>query len=64
MDLEQIMELADRLVVMADGKVISRINANEATKDEILSLLILGGAAPEDRPKAEAARSTEMKGDK
>jgi D-xylose transport system ATP-binding protein len=46
-DIDQIMELADRLVVMADGKVISRVDAGEASKDEILSLVILGEAAPD-----------------
>jgi D-xylose transport system ATP-binding protein len=55
-DIDQIMELADRLVVMADGKVISRVNAGEASKDEILSLIILGeSAAPDKLLQAEAA---------
>jgi D-xylose transport system ATP-binding protein len=54
-DIEQIMELADRLVVMTDGKVISRVDAGEASKDEILSLVILGESAPEKLLQAEAA---------
>jgi D-xylose transport system ATP-binding protein len=43
-DIHDVFELADKLVVMADGKVVGRLNTSEATKDQVLSLIIMGGA--------------------
>ena len=31
------------MVVKADGKVVGRLNTIEATKDQVLSLIIMGG---------------------
>jgi D-xylose transport system ATP-binding protein len=50
-DIHEVFELADRLVVMADGKVVGRLNTHEATKEQVLSMIILGGAAAD--PEAE-----------
>jgi D-xylose transport system ATP-binding protein len=44
-DIHDVFELADKLVVMADGKVVGRLNTHEATKDQVLSLIIMGGSA-------------------
>jgi D-xylose transport system ATP-binding protein len=43
-DIHEVFDLADRLVVMADGKVVGRLNTHEATKQQVLSMIILGGA--------------------
>jgi D-xylose transport system ATP-binding protein len=50
-DIHDVFELADKLVVMADGKVVGRLNTHEATKDQVLSLIILGGAAEQNLAK-------------
>lgn len=44
-DINDVFDLADKLVVMSDGKVVGRLNTHEATKEQVLSLIILGGAA-------------------
>jgi D-xylose transport system ATP-binding protein len=43
-DIHEVFELADRLVVMADGKVVGRLNTKEATKQQVLSMIILGSS--------------------
>lgn len=43
-DIHEVFELADRLVVMADGRVVGRLDTHEATKEQVLSMIILGGA--------------------
>lgn len=47
-DIGDVFELADKLVVMADGEVVGRLNTHEATKDQVLSLIILGGGAGDE----------------
>jgi D-xylose transport system ATP-binding protein len=42
-DIHDVFELADKIVVMADGKVVGRLHTSEATKDQVLSLIIMGG---------------------
>lgn len=42
-DINDVFDLADKMVVMADGKVVGRLNTSEATKDQVLSLIIMGG---------------------
>jgi D-xylose transport system ATP-binding protein len=43
-DIHEVFDLADRLVVMTDGQVVGRLNTHEATKQQVLSMIILGGA--------------------
>jgi len=47
-DIHDVFELADRLVVMADGKVIGTRTTKQVTKDEVLKMIIMGlaGAMP------------------
>jgi D-xylose transport system ATP-binding protein len=47
-DIHDVFELADRLVVMADGKVIGTRTTRQVTKDEVLKMIIMGlaGAMP------------------
>jgi D-xylose transport system ATP-binding protein len=47
-DIGDVFELADKLVVMSDGAVVGRLNTHEATKDQVLSLIILGGGAADE----------------
>lgn len=54
-DINDVFELADRLVVMSDGQVVGRLQTHEATKDQVLSLIILGGGAA-DEAMAEEGR--------
>jgi D-xylose transport system ATP-binding protein len=46
-DIHDVFDLADKLVVMADGRVVGRLNTHEATKDQVLSLIIMGGGTTE-----------------
>jgi D-xylose transport system ATP-binding protein len=49
-DINDVFDLADKLVVMSDGKVVGRLNTHEATKEQVLSLIILGGGEPGAAP--------------
>jgi len=53
-DIHEVFELADKLVVMADGRVVGRLNTHEATKQQVLSMIILGGAGDAETPAAES----------
>jgi D-xylose transport system ATP-binding protein len=48
-DINDVFELSDKMVVMADGKVVGRLNTSEATKDQVLSLIIMGGELAADK---------------
>lgn len=50
-DIHEVFELADRLVVMADGRVVGRLDTHDATKDQVLSMIILGGAGDPEAEK-------------
>jgi D-xylose transport system ATP-binding protein len=54
-DIHDVFELADKLVVMADGKVVGRLNTHEATKDQVLSLIIMGGGIGDEAVVAQAS---------
>lgn len=45
-DIEDVFELADRMVVMAGGRVVGRVDTKDATREQILSMIILGSASP------------------
>lgn len=47
-DINDVFDLADKLVVMSDGRVVGRLNTHEATKEQVLSLIILGGGAGDE----------------
>ena len=42
-DIHDVFDLSDRLVVMADGRIVGRLVTADTTKDEVLSLIIMGG---------------------
>ncbi|MDR1785079.1 MAG: ABC transporter ATP-binding protein [Spirochaetaceae bacterium] len=50
-DLDVLMELCDRVMVLHEGRVMRIIDPREATKEEI-GLLMLGVASPEELPPA------------
>ena len=49
-DLEEILSLSDRIVVMYEGKVTGILNSADANEDNI-GLLMMGGTSPDDVPK-------------
>ena len=53
-DIHDVFDLADRLVVMTNGRVVGRLNTHEATKDQVLGMIILGGADDALSPEAQA----------
>ena len=65
-DIHDVFDLADRLVVMADGRVVGQMRTVEATKEQVLEMIILGGAkevtidAQEVREEAHTLVSTLM----
>lgn len=59
-DMQEVFDLADRLVVMADGKVVGRLNTHEATKDEVLSMIIMGGASADPGAPADPDTASEL----
>lgn len=41
-DIDDVFDLADRIVVMAAGRVVGRLNTAETTREQVLSLIIMG----------------------
>jgi D-xylose transport system ATP-binding protein len=41
-DIHDVFDLADRISVMATGKLVGTVNKDEVTKDEVLGMIILG----------------------
>jgi D-xylose transport system ATP-binding protein len=41
-DIHDVFDLADRISVMATGKLVGTVNKHEVTKDEVLGMIILG----------------------
>jgi D-xylose transport system ATP-binding protein len=41
-DLHDVFDLSDRIVVLKTGKVVETVRTTEVTKDEVLSLIIVG----------------------
>lgn len=46
-DMHEVFELADRVVVMSNGGVVGTRSTRESTKEEILEMIILGQASPQ-----------------
>jgi len=53
-DIHEVFELADKLVVMTDGQVVGRLDTADATKQQVLSMIILGGSDDGDSDEARA----------
>ena len=41
-DIHGVFDLADRISVMLQGKLVGTVNKNEVTKDEVLAMIIIG----------------------
>ena len=41
-DIHDVFDLADRIAVMATGKLVGVVNKAEVTKDEVLAMIIMG----------------------
>jgi D-xylose transport system ATP-binding protein len=53
-DIHEVFELADKLIVMTDGQVVGSLNTADATKQQVLSMIILGGADDGDSDEAKS----------
>ncbi|WP_246723145.1 ATP-binding cassette domain-containing protein [Aureimonas sp. OT7] len=49
-DLHDVFDLADRVVVMKNGKVVGEALTSDVTKDEVLGMIILGKCPPGAKP--------------
>ena len=41
-DIHDVFDLADRISVMLQGKLVGTVDKNTVTKDEVLAMIILG----------------------
>jgi D-xylose transport system ATP-binding protein len=41
-DIHGVFDLADRITVMLQGKIVGTVNKAEVTKDEVLAMIIIG----------------------
>ena len=41
-DIHDVFDLADRISVMLQGKLVGTVKKDEVTKDEVLAMIILG----------------------
>ena len=44
-DIHDVFDLADRISVMLQGKLVGTVNKAEVTKDEVLAMIIIGKTA-------------------
>ncbi len=49
-DIHDVFDLADRVVVMKNGKVVGEANTSDVTKDEVLGMIIMGKVPPGAKP--------------
>jgi D-xylose transport system ATP-binding protein len=45
-DIHDVFELADRVSVMKNGRVVGSARVSDVTKDEVLGMIILGKVPP------------------
>jgi D-xylose transport system ATP-binding protein len=41
-DIHDVFDLADRITVMATGKLVGTVNKDDVTKDDVLGMIIMG----------------------
>jgi D-xylose transport system ATP-binding protein len=41
-DIHSVFDMADRLSVMLQGKLVGTVNRSDVTKDEVLAMIIMG----------------------
>jgi D-xylose transport system ATP-binding protein len=63
-DIHDVFDLADRICVMKNGRVVGTARVEHVTKDEVLGMIILGkrppGASPDSSADHGAARPSEL----
>jgi D-xylose transport system ATP-binding protein len=52
-DIHDVFDLADRICVMKNGRVVGTARTGDVTKDEVLSMIILGACPPDANPGRE-----------
>jgi D-xylose transport system ATP-binding protein len=57
-DIHDVFDLADRISVMLQGKLVGTVNKHEVTKDEVLAMIIIG-KMPGEVSEAEIAEITQ-----
>ena len=57
-DIHDVFDLADRISVMLQGKLVGTVNKNDVTKDEVLAMIIMGKKPDEVSTHEELADST------
>jgi len=54
-DIHDVFDLADRISVMKNGRLVATASTTEVTKDEVLGMIIMGNVPPKlQRPEARA----------
>ena len=53
-DIHDVFDLADRISVMLQGKLVGTVDKNKVTKDEVLAMIIIG-KLPEEVSETEMA---------
>jgi simple sugar transport system ATP-binding protein len=59
-ELDEIMALSDRIAVMYEGKIVSTVEANEVTREELG--LLMAGAQIEGKSNAADGLQSDLKG--
>ncbi len=54
-DIHDVFDLADRISVMLQGKLVATVNKDDVTKDDVLGMIILGKQPAEESPEDLAA---------
>jgi ABC-type uncharacterized transport system ATPase subunit len=49
-ELEEIMSLSDRIIVMCDGEITGTVNAEDA-EEATLGMMMANALQPQDKPK-------------
>ena len=60
-DIHDVFDLADRITVMLQGKLVGTVDKDKVTKDEVLGMIIMG-KLPEQLDRRSWTRSTETDG--
>ena len=57
-DIDDVFDLADRMLVMASGRVVGMLDTKDATREHVLSLIIMGNAQTNGALPADSSKPT------
>ncbi len=60
-DIHDVFDLADRICVMKNGRVVGTARIADVTKDEVLSMIILGSCPPGATPGPGAVKKPSLR---